>query len=51
MKKDVCKLANCKPKRWQNLYKIRVNYQFYNLKRENYYHLNLFNSYKKYYLF
>ncbi len=34
MRKDVCKLANCKPGGRQNLYKIRVNYQFYNLKEK-----------------
>ncbi len=52
MKKDVYELANCKPGGGgQNLYKIRVNCQFHNLKQENYYRLNLFNPYKKYCLF
>ena len=52
MIKKINKLANCKPDGGKNIYKIRVNCQFRNLKQENYYQLNLFkNPYKKYYLF
>lgn len=52
MIKKINKLANCKPGGGgKNHYKIMVNCQDYNLKQENYYQLNLFNPYKKYYLF
>ncbi len=51
MMKNKIKLSNCKPWGGKNLYKIRVNCQFYNLKRENYYRLHPFKPYKKYYLF